>query len=64
MRVELSCEGDYLSICGLLDRLQELPRHSTVARLEIDACGAPGKYLAKIGMELYFFGNGRQLAER
>jgi Tfp pilus assembly protein PilO len=62
LRVEMSCEGNYRSICSLLDRLRELPRHCTVACLEIDAAAVPDKYLAKLGLELYFFG-GRQLAE-
>jgi Tfp pilus assembly protein PilO len=56
MRVELNCEGTYRGICGLLGRLQELPRHSTVAKLEIDAGPSADKCLAKISLELYFFG--------
>lgn len=64
MRVELSCEGNYQGICGLLDRLRELPRHSTVIRLEIDAGASPDRYTAKIGLELYFFGNTRPSAKR
>jgi Tfp pilus assembly protein PilO len=64
MRVELSCEGNYRNICRLLDRLQELPRHSTVARLMMDSGTSPDKHTAKIGLELYFFESSRQLAER
>jgi Tfp pilus assembly protein PilO len=64
MRVELSCEGDYQSICSLLDRLQELPRYSTVARLEINSIAPQAKCLAKICLELYFFVGDRQPAER
>jgi Tfp pilus assembly protein PilO len=64
VQVELSCEGDYRSICRLLDRLRELPRHSTVARIEIHADATRAKCLAKICLELYFFGRGRQAAER
>jgi Tfp pilus assembly protein PilO len=65
MRVELSCEGNYRSICRLLNRLRELPRHSTVARLDVNADGSSDKYLLKLGLELYFFGSGsRQLASQ
>jgi len=64
LRVELTCEGSYLAICMFLDSLQQLPRYSTVARLEIDQGTSAEHYLAKLCLELYFFNSSRKLAER
>jgi Tfp pilus assembly protein PilO len=64
LRVELTCEGSYLGICTFLDSLQDLPRYSTVARLEIDPGTTAEHYLAKLCLELYFFNDGHKLAAR
>jgi Tfp pilus assembly protein PilO len=64
LRVELACEGDYRAICTLLDRLQQLPRYSTVARLEIGPGNSSERHLAKLCLELYFFNDGRKVAAR
>ncbi len=62
LRVELSCEGDYRSLCAFLDRLQELPRYSTTAKLEIDPGTTADRHLAKLSLELYFFSDLHNLA--
>ena len=52
--VELSCEGDYSSICGFLDGMSKLPRLSKIERLHIDATQGKPHYLIKISVLLYF----------
>jgi Tfp pilus assembly protein PilO len=64
LRVELTCDGNYRAICTLLDRLQELPRYSTVARLEIGPGASPEHYSAKLCLELYFFGDSHNFAAK
>jgi Tfp pilus assembly protein PilO len=64
LRVELTCDGNYRAICTLLDRLQALPRYSTVARLEIGPGASSEHYSAKLCLDLYFFGNSRNLAAK
>jgi Tfp pilus assembly protein PilO len=63
-RVELACAGNYQAICTLLDRLQELPRYSTVIRLEIGPGALPEHYSAKLCLELYYLSDGRNLAAK
>ncbi len=64
LRVELTCEGSYLGVCAFLDSLRELPRYSTIARLEIDPGTSVEHYVAKLSLELYFFNDSRKLAAR
>ncbi|NQT17616.1 MAG: type 4a pilus biogenesis protein PilO [Planctomycetes bacterium] len=53
MRVDLVCEGNHEGICGIVDGLRELPRHSTVDRLEIDSQEAKEKYALGMRLGLY-----------
>ena len=62
LRVELSCEGNYRSLCAFLDRLQGLPRYSTMAQLQIDPGTTAEHHLAKLSLELYFFSDIHKLA--
>ncbi len=52
--VELICEGDYASLCNFLAGLSKLPRHATVAILEIDSDGKKATYSVTLSLELYF----------
>jgi Tfp pilus assembly protein PilO len=52
--VELVCEGDYASLCNFLAGLSKLPRHATVAVLEIDSGKGKATYSVKLSLELYF----------
>ena len=54
LSVELICEGDYASLCSFLAGLSSLPRHATVALLEIDSDGRKATYSVKLSLELYF----------
>jgi Tfp pilus assembly protein PilO len=64
LRVELACDGNYQAICTLLNRLQELPRYSTIVRLEIGPGTSPEHHSAKLCLELYFFSDNRNLAAK
>jgi len=63
MRVNLICEGDYASICNFLDQLSELPRHSTVVRLQVKTEGERKEYSVDVSLELYFAAHGRTEAD-
>jgi Tfp pilus assembly protein PilO len=56
MQVELVCEGDYASICRFLAGLSELPRHSTVIRLQLDGDGSQPLCVANVSLRVYFTG--------
>jgi len=60
MQVELICTGDYASICNFLHRLSKLPRHTTVADLQVDATEGRPQYSATISVTLYFAATGCQ----
>lgn len=53
MRVDLVCEGNHEGICGIVDGLRELPRHSTVDRLEIDSQEEKEEYALGMRLGLY-----------
>ena len=53
MRVDLICEGDYEGICRFLDGISELPRHSTMVRLEINAAPKKQLYSVELSLEVY-----------
>jgi Tfp pilus assembly protein PilO len=53
MRVDLTCEGGHEGICGVVDGLRELPRHSTVVRLEIDSRQPKEHYGMNMCLGLY-----------
>ena len=53
MKVDLSCAGNYESICTFLEGLAELPRHCTVVRFEIDSSSQVELYSVEISLELY-----------
>ncbi len=54
MRVDLICRGRYSAICKFLDGLPNLPRHSTIVRLQITSEGDQPEYSADVSLELYF----------
>ncbi len=54
MRVDLICRGRYSAICKFLDGLPDLPRHSTIVRLQITSEGDQPEYSADLSLELYF----------
>lgn len=64
MRVDLICEGDYDGICRFLDGLAELPRHSTIIRLQIDSAPRKERYSAALSLELYVASGGRSPIEK
>lgn len=59
--VRLQCQGDYASICGLLDHLANLPRIASIQRLRILAPTDGDPYPIELGLWLYF--NARPAAE-
>lgn len=52
--VRLQCQGNYHSICGLLDHLARLPRIASVQRLRVLAPTDADDYPLEIGLWLYF----------
>jgi len=54
VQVDLICRGSHASICGFLDELPRLPRHSTVTFLQIDASQGQPEYSATLSVALYF----------
>ena len=54
VRVDLVCRGDYTGICRFLNGLADLPRHSTVSRLQIQSEESRGKCSVTMSLQLYF----------
>jgi Tfp pilus assembly protein PilO len=54
LRVELSCEGTYASICRFLAQLDALPRLSHVTHLEITAATRGDVYPMKLQLDIFF----------
>jgi len=53
MPVNLACVGGHQGICGLVHGLRELPRHSTMVRLEIDSREPTKHYGLNMSLGLY-----------
>lgn len=53
MRVNLACAGGHQGICGLVHGLRQLPRHSTMVRMEIDSREPTEHYGLNMCLGLY-----------
>lgn len=54
MEIQLAGSGSYRSVCGFLDRLQQLPRLSRITRLELAAAPQSEDYPVKLTLLIFF----------
>ncbi|MHC4403473.1 MAG: type IV pilus inner membrane component PilO [Planctomycetota bacterium] len=59
MTVDLDCQGRYAGLCRFVNRLADLPRCSTVTRLEIESGEQADEYSVSMSLELYFSATGQ-----
>jgi Tfp pilus assembly protein PilO len=52
--IRLVCEGKYPAICGFLDRLDHLPRVTSVQRMSVQATDESKEYPFDMTLKLYF----------
>jgi Tfp pilus assembly protein PilO len=54
MQIQLVCDGRYEGICRFLQQLDELPRLSTVERMEVSAPARGDVYSFQLTLDIYF----------
>lgn len=58
MQVQLVCDGRYDSICRFLAELDDLPRLTTIERMDITAPVRGDVYSIKLSLDIYFASSG------